>query len=119
VPTAENVLNGTAFKAGEQLVATFKVNQPIETMCDVYAVLVMPPKGNMLNARTLDRPVRPLARKVKSLPAGFSYQILSKKIPPNAPKGEYELAVVFFDATKPYHGRADAFLDVSAKFTIQ
>lgn len=69
--------------------------------------------------RTLDAPVRSVARKVKSLPAGFTYQLLSKTIPSGAPKGEYELAVVFFDATKPYHGRADAFLDVSAKFTIQ
>jgi hypothetical protein len=117
VPTAVNELNGISFKAGEQLVATFKVNEPIETMFDVYAVLVMP-NGNMLNARTLNTPLRPLVRKVKKLPAGFICQLLSKTIPPGAPKGEYEIAVVFFDATKPYHGRADAFLDVSSKFTI-
>jgi 3',5'-cyclic AMP phosphodiesterase CpdA len=117
VPPAENVLNGTSFKEGEQLVATFKLNEPIERMFDVYAVLVMP-NGKMMNARTLDRPVRPLARKVKRLPAGFTYQLMSKTIPRGAPKGEYELAVVFFDATKPYRSRADAFLDVSSKFTI-
>jgi hypothetical protein len=111
------VLNGTSFKEGEQLVATFKLNEPIERMFDVYAVLVMP-NGKMMNARTLDRPVRPLARKVKRLPAGFTYQLMSKTIPRGAPKGEYELAVVFFDATKPYRSRADAFLDVSSKFTI-
>jgi hypothetical protein len=118
VPTAENVLNSTSFKAGEQLVATFKVNQPIERLFTSYAVLVMP-IGKMLNARTLNTPLKPVARKVKSLPAGFTYQILSKAVPLGAPKGEYELAVVFFDATKPYRSRTDAFLDVSAKFTIQ
>ncbi|MCX6340292.1 MAG: PQQ-binding-like beta-propeller repeat protein [Candidatus Aureabacteria bacterium] len=118
VPPAENVLNGISFKVGEQLVATFKVNVPIETPFDVYAVLILP-NGRMLNARTLDRPVRPLARKVKKLPAGFTYQLMSKTIPTGAPKGEYELAVIFFDATKPYRTRADAFLDVSSKFTIQ
>jgi hypothetical protein len=112
------VLNGTSFKAGEQLVASFKLNEAIETMFDVYAVLVIPPNGKMLNAMTLDRPVRPLARKVKKLPAGFTYQLMSKTIPPGAPKGEYEIAVVFFDGTRPYRRRADAFLDVSSRFTI-
>jgi len=34
-------------------------------------------------------------------------------------KGAYELAVIFFDAAKPYRIRADAFLDVSSKFTIR
>jgi hypothetical protein len=112
-------MNGMTYPPGYQCTATFTLNEPIETMFDVYAVIILPDGKTMLNARTLDRPVRPLARKVKRLPAGFSYQILSKTIPPSAPKGEYELAVVFFDATKPYRSRADAFLDVSAKFTIQ
>jgi hypothetical protein len=119
VPTAENVLNGTSFKAGDQFTAIFKVNEPIERLFDVYAVLVMPPKGNMLNARTLDTPLKPVARKVEKLPAGFTYQLISKTIPTGAPKGEYEIAVVFFDAKKLYRTRSDAFLDVSAKFFIQ
>ena len=118
VPPAENVLNGTSFKAGEQLVATFKVNEPIERLFDVYAVLIMP-GGKMLNARTLNTPLKPVATKVNGLPAGFTCPILSKTIPAGAPKGEYEIAVVFFDATKPYRGRADAFLDVSSGITIQ
>jgi VWFA-related protein len=117
VPTAVIELNGTSFSARQQLTAMFRVNKAIERLFNVYAVLVMP-NGKMLNARTLDRPVRPLARKVKSLQAGFTYQLISKTIPAGAPKGEYEIAVVFFDATKPYRIRADAFLDVSAKFII-
>ena len=117
-PPAEIALSGTSFGVGQQLTATFRVNEPIERMFDVYAVLVMP-NGRMMNARTLDRPVRPLARKKKRLPAGFSYQFMSRTIPRGAPKGEYEIAVVFFDATKPYRSRSDAFLDVRAKFTIQ
>lgn len=118
VPLAEMMLNDASFLPGEQLVATFKVNEPIETMFDVYVVLVIPPNGKMLNTMTLNTPLKPVARKVKRLPAGFTYQLMSKTIPPGAPKGEYEIAVVFFDATKPYHGRTDAFLDVSSKFTI-
>ena len=118
VPTAVIELNGTSFKAGERLVATFRVNAPIERLFTVYAVLVMP-KGKMLNARTLDRPLKPVAKKVRRLPAGFTYQIISKTIPRGAPKGEYELVAAFFDPGKPIHGRQDAFLDVSAKFTIQ
>lgn len=105
-------------KTGGQIVATFRVNQPIERLFDVYAVLVLP-DGKMLNARTLNRPLKKLARRVNGLPAGFSYRLLSKTIPLKAPKGEYEIAVVFFDATKSYRKRSDAFLDVSAKFTIQ
>lgn len=61
----------------------------------------------------------PVASRVKSLPAGFTYQLLSKAVPPNAPQGEYGLVAAFFDATKPIHGRADASLDVSARFTIR
>jgi len=118
VPPAEIMLNDASFLPGEQLVATFKVNEPIETMFDVYVVLIIP-GGKMLNARTLDMPLKPVATKVNGLPAGFTYQLLSEAIPPGAPKGEYELAVVFFDATGPFQSRADAFLDVSSKFKIQ
>jgi hypothetical protein len=118
IAPAVNELNGTSFKAGEQLVATFKVNEPIDKLFTVYAVLIIP-GGRMLNAMTLNTPLKPVASNVNGLPAGFTYPLLSKTIPPGAPKGEYELAVVFFDATKPYRSRTDAFLDVSAKFTIQ
>jgi hypothetical protein len=112
------VLNGTSFKAGEQLVATFKLNEPIEKLFTVYAVLVMP-NGRMLNARTLNTPLKPVAKNVRRLDAGFTYKILSTTIPRGAPKGHYEIVVAFFDATKPFHGRSDAFLEASAKFSIQ
>ncbi len=116
LPTAVLELNGTSFTVGNQLVATF--NEPIDRLFTVYAVLVMP-NGKMLNARTLDVPLKPVAARVNGLPAGFAYQILSKMIPPGAPKGGYELVVVFFDPKKPITGRGDAFLGVSAKFAIQ
>jgi hypothetical protein len=53
------------------------------------------------------------------LGAPFRYGLLAMFIPSGAPKGKYELVVAFFDPTKPIHSRADAFLDVSAKFIIQ
>jgi outer membrane protein assembly factor BamB len=118
IPIAENVLNDTSFKVGEQFVATFKINELIERLFTAYAVLIMP-GGKMMNALTLDTPLKPVASNVNGLPAGFTYPLLSVNIPPGAPKREYELVAAFFDPTKPIHSRADAFLDVSAKFTIQ
>jgi hypothetical protein len=44
---------------------------------------------------------------------------MSAKIPKKWPKGSYEAVVTFFNPSKPITGRADAFLDVSAKFTIR
>ena len=117
-PAAEILLNGESFSPGQQLTATFRLNEPIEKLFTVYEVLVMP-NGKMLNARTLDVPLKPVAARVNGLPAGFSYQLLSTTVPPGAPKGEYELVAAFFDPSKPIHGRQDAFLDVSAKFAIQ
>ena len=49
----------------------------------------------------------------------FSNRFMSAKIPKKWPKGGYEAVVAFFGPNKPITGRADAFLDVSAKFTIQ
>jgi len=72
----------------------------------------------MLNALTLDSPLKPVATNRQSLGAPFQYPLLNMVIPAGAPKGEYELAVVFFDATKPYRSRSEAFLDVSAHFSI-
>ncbi|MEJ2746113.1 MAG: PQQ-binding-like beta-propeller repeat protein [bacterium] len=110
-------LNDASFRTGEQFVAIFKLNQPIERQFTAYAVLIMP-GGKMLNARTLDVPLKPVASNVNGLPAGFTYPLLSVKVPPGAPKGEYELVAVFFDPSEPITGRPDAFLDVSARFTV-
>ena len=117
-PAAVVIMNGTSYVPGNQCTATFKLNAAIERLFTVYAVIMMP-NGTMLNARTFDKPVRPVASRVRNLPAGFTYQLLSKTIPSGAPKGEYEVAVVFFDATRPYRRRSDAFLDVSAEFSIR
>jgi hypothetical protein len=117
IPTAVIELNGTSFVPGEKLMATFKLNESITRRFTTFAVLILP-KGQMLNALTLDRPVRPVAA-MSGLTAPFTHPLISGIIPGNVPKGEYELVVAFFDPTKLITGRADAFLDVSAKFTIQ
>ena len=117
IPTAVIELNGTSFVPGEKLMATFKLNESITRRFTTFAVLILP-KGQMMNALTLDRPVRPVAA-MSGLTAPFTHPLISGIIPGNVPKGEYELVVAFFDPTKPYRSRADAFLDVSAKFTIQ
>jgi len=119
VPTAQNVLNGTSFKAGQQLIATFKVNMAIGRMFNVYAVIILPDGKTMIDMMTLSPKIKPVATGVPSLPAGFSRQLLSITIPWSAPKGEYELLVAFFDPNTRITGRQDAFLQVSAKFTIQ
>jgi hypothetical protein len=111
-------LNGSAFITGDSLTATFRLNQSITRPFTVFAVIMLP-NGQMLNARTLNAPLEPLASHVPRLNAPFRFGLIAMFIPSGAPKGEYEIAVVFFDALKPYRGRVDAFLDASAKFTIQ
>jgi len=118
IPPAENVLNGTSFTLGDKLTATFRVNEAIERLFNVYAVIIMPDE-TMLDMMTLSPKIKPVATGVQGLPAGFSRQILSVNVPPGAPKGEYELLVAFFDPNTRITGRQDAFLQVSAKFTIK
>ena len=118
-PPAEIALNGTSFGVGQQLTATFKLNEPIERLFNVYAVVILPDGKTMLGVMTLIPKIKPVATRVPGLPAGFSRQLLSISVPPGAPKGEYELLVAFFDPDTKITGRQDAFLQVSAKFTIQ
>ena len=118
IPTAVNELNGTSFGAGDQITATFKVNIAITRPFNVYAVIIMP-GGSMIDAMTLSPKLKPAATNVSGLPAGFSRQLFSTRVPASAPKGEYELVVALFDLNTKIRSRADAFLDVSAKFTIR
>jgi len=118
-PTAQVDLNGWSFTAGDKLTATFRVNEAIERLFNVYAVIILPDGKTMLDMMTFDSKIKPVATKVSGLPAGFSRQILSVNVPPGAPKGKYELLVAFFDPNTRITGRQDAFLQVSAKFTIQ
>jgi len=110
--------NGWIYPPGYQCTATFMLYKSITQPFTAYAVLFLP-KGTPLNALTLNAPLKPVVTNMQKLDAPFSYPLINRNIPGGAPKGEYELAVIFFDATKPYRTRADAFLDVSAKFTIQ
>jgi len=118
IPTAVNELNGTSFGVGDQITATFKVNIAITRPFNVYAVIIMP-GGSMIDAMTLSPKLKPAATNVSGLPAGFSRQLFSTRVPASAPKGEYELVVALFDLNTKIKSRADAFLDVSAKFTIR
>jgi len=118
IPAAVIELNSASFSPGEQLVATFKVNEPIERMFNAYAVVIMP-DGSMLDMMTLGTKIKPVATSVPSLPAGFTFPLLSVAVPPDAPNGEYELLVAFFDPNTQITGRQDAFLQVSTKFTIE
>jgi hypothetical protein len=115
---AQNQLNDTTFNSGDTFTAMFVVNESIERTFTVFAVIITP-GGRILNARTLSSEIKPVAKNVRGLNAGFRNQIISTTIPAGGPKGAYELVVAFFDPTKPITGRADAFLDVSSKFTIQ
>jgi len=119
VPPAEIVLNGTSFKPGEQLVATFKLNDPVEKLFTAYAVIMMPDGRTMLDMMTLSPKIKAVVTKVRGFPAGFGCSLLSIVIPPGAPGGEYELLVAFFDPNSRITGRQDAFLQTSAKFSIQ
>ncbi|MCX6354958.1 MAG: hypothetical protein NTZ78_08655 [Candidatus Aureabacteria bacterium] len=116
---AEFVLNGSSFSFGNQLTATFQLNESITRAFNAYAVIIMPEGNGMLDMMTLSPKISPVASKVPSLPAGFSRQLLSVVIPLGAPKGGYELLVAFFDPNTKITGRQDAFLQVSAKFLIQ
>jgi hypothetical protein len=111
-------LNDTSFGTGDQITATFNLNEDITTPFTAFAVLILP-NGSMLNARTLDAPPRPVATGIPGLSEGFSYPLLNTAIPAGAPKGTYEIAVVFFAANAPITGRNDAFLDVSSTFTVE
>jgi hypothetical protein len=118
LPPAENVLNGTTFGPGDFFQAIFILHEPIERPFTAFAIIIIP-GGKMLNTRTLSAPLAPVATNVRSLSPPLSYPLLSTTIPPGAPKGEYELLVAFFDPNTKITGRQDAFLQVSAKFTIR
>jgi hypothetical protein len=111
-------MNGTSFNAGDQLTVTFKVNEDITTPFTAFAVIIRP-NGSMLNARTLNTPLRPVAKNIPSLKPPFSFPLLNVTVPAGLPKGTYEIAVVFFAANTRITKRGDAFLDVNSTFTIQ
>ncbi|MEJ2745665.1 MAG: hypothetical protein P8123_08300 [bacterium] len=116
-PVAKMVLSSPEARIGGRVDAWFMLREPIEHPFTAFAVIIMP-NGKMLNALTLDTPVRPVAKNVSKLPAPFSYQLLSATVPPGAPKGIYEVVTAFFCADKSISSSADSFLETSASFTI-
>ncbi|MEJ2745353.1 MAG: hypothetical protein P8123_06675 [bacterium] len=116
-PVAKIVLSNPEARIGGQVDAWFMLREPIEHPFTAFAVIIMP-NGKMLNALTLDTPVRPVAKNVSNLPAPFSYLLLSATVPPGAPRGVYEVVTAFFYADKSICSRQDAFLETSALFTI-
>ena len=115
---AEIVLNGSSYRTRLPFTATFKLNESITRRFTAYAVFFLP-NGRMFNAVPLSSKKTPVVKNMARLNAPFTRILVSTKLPENAPKGNYELIVAFFDPSKPVTRRGDAFLDVSAKFTIQ
>jgi hypothetical protein len=116
-PVAKIVLNNPETRIGGRVDAWFMLREPVDCPFTAFAVIIMP-DGEMINALTLDTPLRPVAKNVSKLPAPFSYLLLSATVPPGAPKGVYELVTAFFYVDKTICSRADAFLETSASFTI-
>jgi hypothetical protein len=112
------MLNRASFRAGELFQATFQLNESITQNFTAYAVVILP-DGSMLNALSLDRPVRPVATDVPGLSAPFTYLMINRYIPDGAPAGDYEVVVAFFDPEQPIRSRADALLETSIPFAIQ
>ena len=117
IPQAEIVLNKTSFSSGEHLTATFQLNSSIERAFTAYAVVILP-NNSMLNALTLDTPLKPVVTNMSSLTAPFTYQLISTTIPGGAPAGDYEVVTAFFDPAQAITGRSDAFLEARGHFTV-
>jgi len=73
----------------------------------------------MVDAMTVSPAIKPVAAWVPYLSAPFIHPLLVTFIPTGAPLGEYEMVAAFFDPSKPMNGKQDAFLEASAKFTIE
>jgi hypothetical protein len=121
VPQAEIVLNGSSFRAGDRLAATFQLNESIQRPFTAFAVVILPGRA-MLNALTLDTPLMPVATNVPGLTiAGepFTFPLINATVPAGAPPGGYEIVVAFFTPGVPITGRGDAFLEAGAPFTVE
>ena len=118
VPDAQVLLNGETFTSGNYFSARFKLNKSIERTFTAYAVVIFP-NNVMLNALTLDTPIKPVVTNFLGLGAPFTYQLISASVPIGTSSGTYEVVVAFFDQGKLIRGREDTFLDASAKFAIQ
>ncbi|MCX6353474.1 MAG: hypothetical protein NTZ78_01055 [Candidatus Aureabacteria bacterium] len=118
VPDAQVLLNGESFTSGNYFSARFKLNKSIQRVFAAYAVVIFP-NNVMLNALTLDTPLKPVVTNMQGLEAPFSYPLISASVPIGTASGTYEVVVAFFDQGKLIRSREDAFLDASAKFAVR
>ncbi len=117
IPQAEIIHNGLSFNPGDFFQATFQLNESIERPFTAFAVVILP-NGGMLNALTLDSPLKPVVTNIPRLSATFTYQLIATNIPNGEPSGNYEVVVAFFDPGIPITGIDDAFLTASGPFSI-
>ncbi|MEJ2745977.1 MAG: PQQ-binding-like beta-propeller repeat protein [bacterium] len=117
MPPYENVLNRTQLRPGDHLDILFMLHESIENPFTAYAVIIMP-GGKMLNALTLDTPVKPVAENVGRLRAPFSYMLLSRTVPQGVPKGDYEVVTKFFYTNMSIRSSTNSLTPARASFTI-
>lgn len=117
IPPAVIVCSDESPNAGSRFTARFRLNESIPRPFVAYAVIFMP-NGRIINVIPLNGPIGPVAR-MAGLAAPFEYPLLSVRIPPAVQKGTYEIVVAFFDPNIVPHGRSDAFMEASQKFTVE
>ena len=76
------------------------------------------PDGTMLNLLTLKPKLEPVVKNMPGLAAPFDFRLLASVVPVSVLSGDYEIVVAFFDPQRPITRMEDAFLDVSAHFTV-
>lgn len=118
VPQAQVDLGGASLSEGEQLTATFVLNEPIERKFTVYAAIVLP-DGSILDALTLGTKLKPLAVNVKGLAPPFSFPFINVTIPAGAPKGVYQVLMAFYDPKRSNPFKNSPFLLVRSVFTVE
>jgi len=118
VPQAQINVGGVSLSAGDQLTATFVLNEPIERAFTVYAAIILP-DGSFLDAVTLGSKLKPLAVNVDRLTPPFSYQFIDVTIPSGAPKGAYQVLMAFYDPKGSNPFKHSPFLLVRSGFTME
>ncbi|MCX6353560.1 MAG: metallophosphoesterase [Candidatus Aureabacteria bacterium] len=116
-PQAEIILNGSSFNPGDALEARFVLHKTINRAFTAFAVVILP-DGTMLNVTTLNPKPEPVVENMPGLTAPFAFPLLAAVVPAGVLSGGYEIVVALFDPQGPISRREDAFLDVSARFSV-
>jgi hypothetical protein len=118
-PSIRVVMNDTRFHRRDRLSAVLEVDEPITREFTAFAALILP-NGGKVTLPKLTPGLRPVVTRMPGLTAPFSLRLLSGvRIPVKAPSGWYEIAVCFFDATRPFRSRSDAFSEASVRFKVE